>query len=68
MYLQVPKNTQDDAHVPRSFQPVSRKDGGLEFPGGLAVKDLVLLLLWLRVRSLAWELLDATGAAKKKKS
>lgn len=28
--------------------------GALEFPGGAAVKDLVLLLLWLRLQLWAW--------------
>ena len=45
----------------------------MEVCGGLAVKDPALSLLWLRstamgwVRSLAWELLHATGVAKNKK-
>ena len=38
----------------------------LEFPGGLAVKDLALSPLWLRFLSLAWELLYTMGVAKKK--
>ena len=44
----------------------------MEFPGGLVVKDLALLLLWLR--SLHWHRFDpglgishAGGVAKKKK-
>lgn len=39
-----------------------------EFPGGLAVGDLVLLLLWHRSDPwiLAWESLHAMGVAKTK--
>ena len=41
-----------------------------EFPRGLAIKDSVLSLLWLKDWSLAWELLHAEGygvAGEKKK-
>ena len=37
-----------------------------ELPGGLAVKDLALSLLWAQVQSLARELLYVEGTAKKK--
>ena len=42
-----------------------------EFPGGLVVKDLAFLLLWLtvipvaQVQSLAWELVYVLGMTKK---
>ena len=44
------------------------KPGAREFPGGLAVGDLVLLLLWHRSDPwiLAWESLHAMGVAKTK--
>ena len=38
-----------------------------EFPGGLAVKDLALSLLWLRFIPWPQECLHATGMAKRKK-
>ena len=44
---------------------------GMEVPGGLAIKDLVLSLLANAVAqfgSLAWEFLHAVGVAKKKKN
>ena len=37
-----------------------------EFPGGLAVKDLALSLLWRRFDPLAQELPHAAGAAENK--
>ena len=37
-----------------------------EFPGGLAVKDPTLLLLWLRVLPPAQELLPVVGMAMSK--
>ena len=55
-------------------QVVSIKKKKSEFPGGLAVKDSALSLLWLvatamaQVQSLAQELSHAMGAAKKIKS
>ena len=39
----------------------------LEFPGGLVVKGSSVVIAESWVRSLAWKLLDALDAAKKKK-
>ena len=39
----------------------------LEFPGGLVVKGYSVVTAVVWVRPLAWELLHAMGAAKKKK-
>ena len=38
-----------------------------EFPGGLALKDLALSLLWQELDPWTRELLHAVGSAKKKK-
>ena len=46
---------------------VTNKEKNGELPGGLAVKDSVLSLLWLRFNPWPWELLHAADVVRKEK-
>ena len=48
------------------FIPFKKNQHALEFPGDLAVKVSIVTAL-TQAQSLAWEVLHATGLAKKKK-